>query len=128
MVLLTHPEHANQSGWSMFRGSNWIHFFHLLNVWVSFQSMITIFWLTYLISNRRVTRRGEGKGWGLPCLFRKLEKRALILGKYTLIGVIYRLNFSFTVKFLRVSRRKNKDFALRDLSFSWCRWLFTEVP
>ena len=43
---------------------------------------------------------------GLPCLFRKYDKSALILGK-TLIVVICRLNFLFKVQFFRVSRRKN---------------------
>ena len=63
-----------------------------------------------------------------PVLFRKLEKYALILTKNLLPTVIYGLNFSFKVQFLRVSRRKTGDISQWDLSFSCCRWLFIEVP
>ena len=51
-----------------------------------------------------------GKTWKIreksPHLFWRLEKRALILGEYALIAVIYELNFSFKVQFLRAFRRK----------------------
>ena len=55
-----------------------------------------------------VTR--EGTGGGLPSPFSEIGKSALILGKNTLIVVIYGLNFSFKVQFLGVSRRKNWRF------------------
>ena len=42
--------------------------------------------------------------------FGNWEKSALILGKNTLIAVIYGLNFSFKVQFLKVSLRKNRIF------------------
>ena len=45
----------------------------------------------------------------LPFLH-KLEKSALILGKNALIAVIYGVNFSFKMQFLRVFRRKNRRF------------------
>ena len=41
----------------------------------------------------------RGEGGGLPHLFQKFEKSALILGENALIVVIYGLNFSFK-KFL----------------------------
>ena len=47
---------------------------------------------------RRVTRGG---GEFSPALFQKLEKSALILGKYALIVVIYGLNFSFKMHFFK---------------------------
>ena len=65
-------------------------------------------------------------GWGggaakvSPGLFRKLERGALILGENVLIAVIYGLNFSFKVQFLRVSRRKNQRFFLAG-PFLCCR-------
>ena len=57
---------------------------------------------------RRVTRWEEGEVY--PALFQKLEKNTLFLEKITLIVVIYGLNFSFKIQFLRVSRRKNRRF------------------
>ena len=45
-----------------------------------------------------------------PALFLKLEKSALIFWENALIVVIYVLNFSFKMQFLRVSRRKNRRF------------------
>ena len=64
-----------------------------------------------------------------PALFQKLKKSALILGKNALIVVIYGLNFSFKMQFLRVSRTKNGDFSLRGnfFFFSCCSWLFIKV-
>ena len=52
---------------------------------------------------------GEG-GKVYPALFQKLKKSALILRKNVLIVVIYKLNFSFKMQSLRVSRRKNRRF------------------
>ena len=52
-----------------------------------------------------------GKGEEVfPALFQKLEKRALILGENALIVVIFGLNYSFKMQFLRVSRRRNQIF------------------
>ena len=51
----------------------------------------------------------------------KLEKIALISRKNALIVVIYGLNLSFKMQFLRVSSSKNDRFFLRGLSFSCCR-------
>ena len=51
-----------------------------------------------------------------PALFWKLEKIALILGNNALIAVIYGLNFSFKVQFLKGSRRK-KNFLARPSFF-----------
>ena len=49
----------------------------------------------------------SGKGGEVsPALFQKLEKCALIWRKNVLIVVIYGYNFSFKMKFLRVSRGK----------------------
>ena len=45
-----------------------------------------------------------------PALFSRFEKSASILAKNALIAVIYGLNFSLKVQFLRVSRRKNRRF------------------
>ena len=64
---------------------------------------------------RRVTRWEEGKVY--PALFQKLEKNTLFLEKITLIVVIYGLNFSFKIQFLRVSRRKNQRFLPAGLFF-----------
>ena len=82
------------------------------------------FMIIFIISFRRVTRGGR-RGRSPPAFFQKLEKSALILGKTALIVVIYRLNFSFKMQFLRVSRNKSGDFSLRGkISFSCCTWLF----
>ena len=51
-----------------------------------------------------------------PALFWKLEKIALILGNNALIAVIYGLNFSFKVQFLKGSRSK-KNFLARPSFF-----------
>ena len=52
-----------------------------------------------------------GGGGGLPCPFSKIgKKNILFLEKITLIVVIYGLNFSFKIQFLRASRRKNRRF------------------
>ena len=59
------------------------------------------FMIIFIISFRRVTRGGEEEEVP-PALFQKLEKSALILGKNALIVVIYGLNFSFKMQFLRV--------------------------
>ena len=58
---------------------------------------------------RRVTRAGQG-GEVSSALFQKLETSALILGKNALIVVIYGLNLSFKMHFLKVSRNKSKNF------------------
>ena len=42
--------------------------------------------------------------------FKNWKKSALIFGENALIVVIYVLNFSFKMQFLRVSRRKNQRF------------------
>ena len=76
-----------------------------------------------LCCHRGVTRGVEGMT-DSPALFQKLEKSALISGENVLIAVIYELNFLFKVQFLRVSRKKNRDFTLRGLSFSYCRLFF----
>ena len=58
---------------------------------------------------RHVTRGGRGRG--LPCIFSEFGKKyPNFEKKNTLIAVIYELNFSFKVQFLRVSRRKNRRF------------------
>ena len=76
---------------------------------------------------RRVTGGGEGEV--SPALFQKLEKSALILGKNALIVVIYRLNFSFKMQFLRVYRIKTGDFPPQGkIYFSCCTWLFIKAP
>ena len=86
------------------------------------------FMIIFIISFRRVTRGGEEEEVP-PALFQKLEKSALILGKNALIVVIYGLNFSFKMQFLRVSRNKSGDFSLRGkISFSCCTRLFIKVP
>ena len=82
--------------------------------WVySYQSRIlllslNIFYSFLLCLSRRATRGGEdgGRGGGIPALFRKLKKSALIWRKNVLIVVIYGYNFSFKIKFLRASRGK----------------------
>ena len=51
-----------------------------------------------------------GKGGGLPCPFLKIEKKCPNFGKNAQIVVIYGLNLSFKMQFLRVSRRKNRRF------------------
>ena len=52
-----------------------------------------------------------GKGEEVfPALFQKLEKSALILRKNALIVIIFGLNYSFKMQFLRVSRRRNHIF------------------
>ena len=55
------------------------------------------------------------------------KKNALILGKNALIVVICGLNFSFKIKFLRLSRRKNRRFFSAG-PFSCCKWFFMKVP
>ena len=47
-----------------------------------------------------------GGGQVSPALFQKLEKSVLILGKNSLIVVVYGVNFTFKTQFLRVCRRK----------------------
>ena len=59
---------------------------------------------------RRVTRGGRGRG--LPCPFLKIEKNVLILEKNAQTVVICGLHFSFTMKFLRVFKRKSQRFIL----------------
>ena len=69
--------------------------------------VLIIFWkVNKLFPLRRVTRGGEGGGEVSPALFRKLEKSALIWRKNALIVVIYGYDFSFKMRFLRVSRGK----------------------
>ena len=58
---------------------------------------------------RKYTGRGGEVPPLFPSFFRKLEKSALILEKNALIAVIYGLNFSFKVQFLRVSRTKKSE-------------------
>ena len=60
-------------------------------------------------SFRHITRRVES-GEVSPALYQKLEKSALIWRKIVLIVVIYGYNFSFKMKFLRVSRQINQRF------------------
>ena len=60
------------------------------------------------LKHRRVTR--GGRGVGLPCPFSKIGKNCPNFGGNVVIAVIYWLNFSFKVQFLRVSRRKNRRF------------------
>ena len=49
-------------------------------------------------------------GEGVLCPFQELEKRASVFWKNVLIVVIYGLNFSFKMQFLRISRRKGWRF------------------
>ena len=86
------------------------------------------FWsLSRYFAIRCVTRGGRGQV--SPALFQKYEKSALILGKNVLILVIYGLNFSFKMQFLRVSRNKTGDFSLRGkIYFSCCTGLFIKMP
>ena len=85
------------------------------------------FGLWIYCGSRRVTR--GGRGGVSPTLFQKLGKSALILGKNALIVVIYGLNFSIKMQFLRVSRKKTEDFSLQGkISFSCCTLLFIKVP
>lgn len=65
---------------------------------------------------RRVTKEGE-RGEISPVFFWKLGKSALILGKNAQITVIYGLNFSSKVQFLKVSQVKNGYFSRRGLFF-----------
>ena len=58
---------------------------------------------------KRVTRGGEEGRSPLP-IFQNLEKSILILGKNALIVVIYGLNFSFKIQFLKVFRIKYRRF------------------
>ena len=51
-----------------------------------------------------------------PAFLRKLEKSVLIWRKNALIVVIYGYNFLFKMKFLRVSRGKNRRTILRGQS------------
>ena len=51
-----------------------------------------------------------GGGEVSPAVFKKLEKIVLIWRKNALIVVIYGYNFSFKMKFLRVSRGKTCRF------------------
>ena len=53
---------------------------------------------------------GGGGGKGLPCFFQKIGQKCPNSGKNALIMVIYGLNFSFKMQFLRVSRRKKQRF------------------
>ena len=62
------------------------------------------------LSIRHISLRGRREV--SPTLIRKLEKSVLILGKNALIAVIYGLNFSFKLQFLRVSRRKKPEIFL----------------
>ena len=52
-----------------------------------------------------------------PTFFQNLEKGALIWRKSAVIMIIYGCKILFKVKLLRVSRQKNGDFSLLDLSF-----------
>ena len=62
------------------------------------------FYVPNRYQNRRVTRGGEEVG--LTCPFSEIGKSALILRKNVLLAVIYELNFSFKVQFLRVLKIK----------------------
>ena len=62
-------------------------------------------------------RNQRGEEGGLPCPFSKNRKKYRILEKHALIAVIYRLNFSFTMQFLRVFRRKSRRFIPAELFF-----------
>ena len=73
----------------------------------------------YICQIRRVTRGGGGEV--SPALFQKLEKSALIWRKNALIVVIYGYNFSFKMKFLRVSRGKTRRFFPARPFFRICR-------
>ena len=75
---------------------------------------------------------GRGERWvvtsTLP-FFGNWKKSALIWRKNILIVVIYVWNFSFKMKFLKISRWINrKFFPLRGLSFFCGKSLFTEMP
>ena len=73
------------------------------NAWLDYQILLRIFC--------QCTKKNVWMwGAGFPYPFSKIEKSALILGKNFLIVVIYGLNFSFKMQFLRVSRRKNRRF------------------
>ena len=69
---------------------------------------------------RRVTKVGEGMGLGLLHPFLRIRKIFPNFGENALIVVIYELNFSFKMQFLRVSRRKNRRF-FPALKNSWLR-------
>ena len=73
--------------------------------------------------------RGVGGARSPLSFFTKLEKIALIFGENALVAVIYVLNFSFKMQFLRISRRKyRRFFSLRGLPFSCCTWMLIKVP
>ena len=57
----------------------------------------------------RGTTSGEGRKWGLPCLFLKIQKKCPYFGKNVLIVPIYGLNCKIENPFLRVSSRKNTE-------------------
>ena len=73
-------------------------------------SIGTIFPLSLDVQKTKVITRWGVGGEVSHALFRKLEKNALI-------GVIYGLNFSFKVRFLRVFGRKIGYFSLRAFLF-----------
>ena len=69
----------------------------------------------------------EGRGGALPCLFLKIAKSALILGKKGPDIVVLWVKFSIENVVLRVSRRKTEDFW--GLFFSCVlNEMFFEVP
>ena len=79
--------------------------FHLYRFHSAF-SCIKTSYLRMLTKLPQARSQRGGRGEISPALFQKLEKSALILGKNALIIVIYGLNLSFKMQFLRVFRRK----------------------
>ena len=64
----------------------------------------------FIVQNDTFLKLQGGKGAEVSFAFYwKLEKRTLILEKNVLIVVIYGLNFSFQVQFLRVSDGKKPE-------------------
>ena len=64
----------------------------------------------------------EGGGGGLPCLFSKIGKKCPNFGgENAVVVVIYGLNFSFKVQFLRFSKREKPEIFP-------CRAFLSRVP
>ena len=81
----------------------------------------------YLAFSIRCATRGE-RGGGLPCLFLKIEKSALILGKKGPDSVYFWVKYSIQNVVLRVSRRKSPKFSLRGPFSCVFEKLFIEMP
>ena len=114
---------------------HYLFLFPICMICLRFKIQIQPHWIIWLseckrlicpATTQRVTRGGGGEVY--PALFWNLEKSALIFDKNAQIVVIYVLNFSFKMQFLRVSRRKNRIFALWYLSLSCYTWLLIKVP